>query len=62
MSCGIENLVVKVDVLDVERNVLFGFPVMDSASSAAVITGRMIFLTITAFPDSEAATSVVVNG
>ena len=34
---------------------------MDSASSASVITGRLIFLTMTALPDSEAATSLVLN-
>ena len=31
---------------------------IDSASSAAVITGRAIFLTMTALPDSEATTSL----
>src|SRR4051794_14100739 len=31
-----------------------------SLSSAAVITGRLIFLTMTALPDSEAATSLVL--
>ena len=30
---------------------------MDSASSTSVICGKLIFLTITALPDSEAATS-----
>ena len=30
---------------------------MDSASSASVISGRLIFLTMTALPDSDAATS-----
>ena len=34
---------------------------MDSASSASVITGRLIFLTMTELPDSEAATSFVLN-
>ena len=32
---------------------------MDSASSASVITGSVIFLTITALPDRDAATSFV---
>src|SRR5215218_3336529 len=32
---------------------------MDSASSARVITGRVIFLTMTALPESDAATSFV---
>src|SRR3954465_14272636 len=31
---------------------------IDSASSASVITGRLIFLTITALPESDAATSL----
>src|SRR6266478_5939304 len=35
--------------------------IMDSASSDSVITGRLIFLTMTAFPDSEAATSFVLK-
>ena len=34
---------------------------MDSASSAAVMTGRLIFLTMTALPESDAATSLVVK-
>src|SRR5205814_2011186 len=34
---------------------------MDSANSAAVITGRLIFLTMTALPDSDAATSFVLK-
>ncbi len=34
---------------------------IDSASSASVITGRLIFLTMTALPDSDAATSLVLN-
>src|SRR5947208_1250965 len=34
---------------------------IDSASSASVITGRLIFLTMTAFPDSDAATSLLLN-
>src|SRR5262249_48957845 len=34
---------------------------MDSPSSASVITGRLIFLTITALPESDAATSLVLN-
>ena len=33
---------------------------IDSASSASLITGRLIFLTITALPDSDAATSRVL--
>ena len=33
---------------------------MDSASSASVITGSVIFLTMTALPDSDAATSLVL--
>ncbi len=32
---------------------------MESASSASVITGSVIFLTMTALPDSDAATSLV---
>src|SRR5262245_42270738 len=34
---------------------------MDSPSSASVITGRLIFLTITALPESDAATSLGLN-
>src|SRR5438270_101711 len=34
---------------------------IDSESSASVITGRLIFLTMTALPESEAATSFVLN-
>ena len=33
---------------------------IDSASSSWLIWGRLIFLTITAFPDTEVATSVVL--
>ena len=33
---------------------------MDSASSASVIAGSAIFLTMTALPESEAATSLVL--
>jgi len=32
---------------------------IDSASSASVICGRLIFLTMTALPESDAATSLV---
>src|SRR6185436_17431911 len=34
---------------------------IDSSSSDAVITGSVIFLTITAFPESEAQTSFALN-
>ena len=34
---------------------------MESASSCSVITGRLIFLTMTALPEREAATSFVLN-
>src|SRR5688572_6650067 len=34
---------------------------MDSSSSVAVITGSEIFLTITALPESDAATSLVLK-
>src|SRR5215475_8844039 len=34
---------------------------MDSPSSDGVITGRLIFLTMTELPDSDAATSFVLN-
>src|SRR3954471_23735456 len=34
---------------------------MDSASSDSAMTGRLIFLTITALPDSDAATSFVLK-
>src|SRR5262245_1097574 len=34
---------------------------IDSLSSASVIAGRLIFLTMTAFPDRDAATSLVLN-
>src|SRR6267142_1432993 len=34
---------------------------IDSASSPSVITGRLIFLTMTALPESEAATSLLLN-
>src|SRR3990172_5006749 len=34
---------------------------MDSASSVSVITGRVIFLTMTALPESDAATSFDLN-
>ncbi len=34
---------------------------IDSLSSAGVITGRLIFFTMTALPESDAATSLVLN-
>ena len=58
---GVEDLVVEIDVLDVERDVLLGLPVDRLASSASVMTGRLIFLTMTALPESEAATSLVLK-
>ena len=60
-AAGVEDLVVEVDVLDVERDVLLGFPVDRLGELRPVITGREIFLTMTALPDSDAATSVALK-
>ena len=57
----VQHLVVEVDVLDVEWDVLLRLPVNRIPSSASVITGSVIFLTITVLPDSDAQTSLVLN-
>ena len=61
-AAGIENLVVQIDVLDVEGDVLLGFPVDRLVELARRSSrGSEIFFTMTALPESEAATSLVLN-
>ncbi len=61
-GAGIEDFVVERDVLDVEGDVLLGFP-EDRVGELAlgVIVGSVIFLTITDVPDSDATTCLALN-
>ncbi|MFN7974520.1 MAG: hypothetical protein U0166_19575 [Acidobacteriota bacterium] len=53
----LEDAVVQVDVLDVERDVLLRFPVDGLVELASLIFGKAIFLMMTAWPDREVVTS-----
>ena len=60
-GAGVDDFVVEIDVLDVERDVLLRLPVDRLDSSCSLISGSVIFLTMTELPDSEAATSLALE-